>query len=473
MTRFNTMESTGDVLLLACYEMGHQPLSLSWPAAALREAGFAVRPVDLSVDALPREAVARAGFIGIAAPMHTALRLGVRAAEDIRAINPTAHICFYGLYAWLNADYLLETVADSVIAGEYEEPLVNLVKSLSDDDWESEREPVIPGVSTQAYRASPHLARLVLPPPDRAGLPELSNYARYLENERYSLSGYVEATRGCLHTCRHCPVVPVYGGRFFVVPAETVMTDIRRQVAAGAEHITFGDPDFLNGPGHALKIARALHAEFPRLTFDFTTKVEHILQHEGIMAELRALGASFVVSAFESVSDDILNRLNKGHTRADMERALDILEAARLPVQPTWLPFTPWTSIEDYIDMLAWIRERELIPNVPVVQLSIRLLVPPNSALLDDDSAELLGALDPANFSHAWRHPDPRMDELQARVTVIAESAAAGEQGAAFAAVERLAYGMANRPPPNPRLTGPRVRRIRPTPPRLTEDWYC
>ncbi len=474
MTGASEMEPTADILLLACYEMGHQPLSLAWPAAVLREAGFAVRPVDLSVDALPKEAVARATFVGIAAPMHTALRLGVRAAADVRAINPSAHICFYGLYAWLNADYLLETAADSVIAGEYEEPLLNLVESLkTGDDQSQTAAQTIPGVSTRTQRASPHLARLSLPLPDRAGLPNLSHYARYLENERYSLSGYVESSRGCLHTCRHCPVVPVYGGRFFIVSVETVMTDIRRQVAAGAEHITFGDPDFLNGPGHALKVARALHAEFPRLTFDFTTKVEHIIEQEAIMPELRALGASFVVSAFESVSDDILRRMNKGHTVADMERALDILEAARLPVQPTWLPFTPWTTLDDYLDMLAWIREHDLIPNVPVVQLSIRLLVPPNSALLDDDSAELLGELDAANFSYAWRHPDPRMDELQARVTVIAESAAAGEQAAAFAAVERLAYGMANRAAPNPRTAGPRARRIRPTPPRLTEDWFC
>lgn len=476
MSAVGPAAKTADILLLACYEMGHQPLSLAWPAAALREAGIAVRPVDLSVDTLPKEAVARARFIGIAAPMHTALRLGVRAAEDVRALNPTAHICFYGLYAWLNADYLLGTKADSVIAGEYEEPLVNLVKALGDGRFTGLPDtdiPAIPGVSTRTRRASPHLTRVALPLPDRAGLPGLNHYARYLENEHYSLSGYVETSRGCLHECRHCPVVPVYGGRFFIIPFETVMADIRQQVAAGAEHITFGDPDFLNGPGHALKVARALHAEFPRLTFDFTTKVEHIIEREAVIPELRALGASFVVSAFESVSDPILNRLNKGHTRAGMERALDILEAARLPVQPTWLPFTPWTSLEDYIDMLAWIRERGLIPNVPIVQLSIRLLVPPKSALLEGDSGRWFGELDAANFSHAWRHPDPRMDELQARVTVIAESAAAGDQAAAFAAVERLAYGMANRTVPNPRLAGPRARRIRPTPPRLTEDWFC
>lgn len=465
------MKPPADILLLACYEMGHQPLSLALPAAVLRRAGHAVRVVDLAVEALPREAATQARIIGIAAPMHTALRLGVRAAGEVRALNPTAHITFYGLYAWLNADYLLETVADSVIAGEYEAPLVKLVESI--ETGGDLKDPVsIPGVSTRDHRERPHLVRLSLPEPDRAGLPDLSHYARYLDNERYSLSGYVEGSRGCLHTCRHCPVVPVYGGRFFIVPVETVMTDIRTQVRAGAEHITFGDPDFLNGPGHALKLARALHAEFPRVTFDFTTKVEHILQHRALIPEFRALGASFAVSAFESVSDDVLRRLHKGHTRADMDEALAVLEAARLPVQPTWLPFTPWTTLDDYIDMLAWIRERGLIANVPSVQLSIRLLIPPGSALLADNPPGSLGKLEPANFAYAWQHPDPRMDELQARVTIIAEGSA-GDAHAAFAAIERLAYSLADRPLPAWNPAGHRRRHIRPTPPRLTEDWFC
>ncbi|HQF71478.1 MAG TPA: CUAEP/CCAEP-tail radical SAM protein, partial [Promineifilum sp.] len=326
----------GDVLLLACYELGHQPLSLAWPAAVLRQAGLPVTVADLAVDALPREAVVRARFVGISVPMHTALRLGVRAAAEVRALNPTTHICFYGLYAWLNADYLLATAADAVLAGELEEELVAQARRVLDAKPAEDN-----------ARADRRLTRLALPTPDRAGLPPLSHYARYVEGGVARLAGTVEASRGCLHTCRHCPVVPVYGGRFFVVPAETVLADIRQQVAAGAEHITFGDPDFLNGPGHVLKIARALHAEFPRLTFDFTTKVEHIRQHRALFPELRALGASFVVSAFESVSDEVLARLHKGHTAADLDDALGVLAGAGLAVQPTWLPFTPWTTLDD------------------------------------------------------------------------------------------------------------------------------
>ncbi|MBP6017394.1 MAG: hypothetical protein KA586_11790, partial [Candidatus Promineofilum sp.] len=148
------MASQRDILLLACYEMGHQPLSLAWPSAALRGAGHAVRAVDLSVEALPRESATAARLVGIAAPMHTALRLGLRAAKEVRTLNPTAHIAFYGLYAWLNADYLLNTVADSVIADEYEEPLVRLADALAT------AKPgisigTIPGVSTRDHRELP------------------------------------------------------------------------------------------------------------------------------------------------------------------------------------------------------------------------------------------------------------------------------------------------------------------------------
>ena len=472
-----------DVLLLACYELGHQPLSLAWPAAVLRRAGVAVTAVDLAVDPFPRAAATRARFVAISVPMHTALRLGVRAAQDVRALNPDAHICFYGLYAWLNADYLLATCADSVLAGEVEAELVGVatadrrptttttpLAAVGTETADDRRQTTdaIPLAAVGGQPSAVVLTRLALPTPDRSSLPPLERYARYMEGGVARLAGYVEASRGCLHTCRHCPVVPVYGGRFFVVPAETVLADVRQQVAAGAEHITFGDPDFLNGPGHALKIARALHAEFPRLTFDFTTKVEHIRQHRAHIPELRALGASFVISAFESVSDDVLTRLRKGHTAADLDDALAVLAGAGLPVQPTWLPFTPWTTLDDYVALLAWIRRRDLIAHVPAVQLSIRLLVPPGSALLDEpDAAAWLGPLDAANFTYQWRNPDPCVDELQRRVAGVAE--AGGDADAAFAAIERLAYGLAGRRAPN---SPPRIHHA-PAPPRLTEDWFC
>src|SRR5262249_33871090 len=153
-------------------------------------------------------------------------------------------ICFYGLYASLNADYLLEHVADSIIGGEFEQQLVELVTALDSNKIPRE----VSGVTTREKKAAPQLVRLSFAPPDRTALPAIENYARLEHKGKLGLAGYVEASRGCLHHCTHCPIPPVYEGRFFVVPKDLVLADIRNLVAAGAVHITFGDPDFLNGP---------------------------------------------------------------------------------------------------------------------------------------------------------------------------------------------------------------------------------
>ena len=126
MPQPSALHNPKSVLLLACYELGHQPLSLAWPLAFLAEAGVDAVAQDLSLETRDSHLVAQAGFVGIAAPMHTALRLGVETARQVRKINPAAHICFYGLYAWMNRAYLLggtedaAAVADSVLAGETE-----------------------------------------------------------------------------------------------------------------------------------------------------------------------------------------------------------------------------------------------------------------------------------------------------------------------------------------------------------------
>ncbi|MGE5334070.1 MAG: cobalamin-dependent protein, partial [Nitrososphaerota archaeon] len=254
------MRQPGAILLVACYELGHQPLSLASPLAILRRAGFSPAAIDTSVSELPDEAIMRARLVAISAPMHTALRLGTRVAARVRRLNPRAHICFYGLYATLNAEFLLRTVADSAIGGEYEEALLALAETLDTEVEDGPIAPIaIPGVRTREHHAMPVLRRLNHAVPERDGLPTAHSYAYLVRGDEAVPAGYVEASRGCLHTCAHCPITPVYGGRFFVMPRSLVLEDIRAQVRAGARHITFGDPDFLNGPRHSLEIVRALH----------------------------------------------------------------------------------------------------------------------------------------------------------------------------------------------------------------------
>jgi len=273
--------------------------------------------------------------------------------------------------------------------------------------------------------------------------------------------------------CLHCPIPPVYGGRFFVVPKEIVLEDVRRLVRSGATHITFGDPDFLNGPGHSLAIVRAMHQEFPEITFDFTAKVEHILERRVIFPELGALGCVFMVSAVESLSDVVLANLEKGHTRADVYEALRIVRDAAIAFRPTWVAFTPWTTLDDYREILDFVETEGLIDHVDPVQYTIRLLVPPGSALLKSQAIRPhLGPLVPEAFYYKWTHPDPRTDELHRAVGAAVEQAArdAEDPGATFYRVRELAETAAGRPP---RPVGPVLRPERARPPRLTEAWFC
>jgi radical SAM superfamily enzyme YgiQ (UPF0313 family) len=450
------MTGHGEILLVACYELGHQPLSVAWPAAFLERAGYRPAVMDLSVEPFDADKVRRARLVAVAVPMHTALRVGVAAASRVCAANRDAHVCFYGHYAALNAEHLRSAGhADSVLAGELEDALVALARRLDAG--------ATPRVS---------LAKLDFPVPARAALPALKKYAHLDREGAPHLVGYVEASRGCKHGCRHCPIPPVYGRRFFVVPRDVVLADVRQQVAAGAAHVTFGDPDFLNGPRHALGVARALHAEFPALTFDFTAKIEHLLAQREHLAELAGLGALFVVSAAESLDDAVLAILDKGHTRADIEAALALTRAAGLSLRPTWVAFTPWTTLDGYRAWLDFLAGEALVDATDPVQYALRLLVPPGSWLLDQPALRPhLRGLVADGFHHAWSHPDPRVDALQSDVAAAVAAAADRREDAAvtFDRVRALAAAAAGVPAPAPLGLAPDRRR----PPRLSEPWFC
>lgn len=452
-------------MLLSCYELGHQPLSLASPLAFLSSAGYKPVAIDTSQDIISEQAVRDARLVAISVPMHTALRLGVHLADRVRRLNREAHISFYGLYAGLNSEYLLSSCAHSVIGGEYEPPLLELVRAL-----ESGGSLKLVGVQTKSHSTVPFLQRTPFRPPDRSTLPPLDRYARLQRDGAFHLAGYVEATHGCLHTCLHCPLTPVYGGRLFATPREVVLEDVRTQVRQGARHITFGDPDFLNGPTHSLRILRQMQEEFPSLTFDATIKIEHILEHRQLFPELRGLGCVFVVSAVESLSDTVLQHLDKGHRKADVLQAVEITREAGISLRPSLLPFTPWATLEDYLEMLECFESWGMVEQVDSVQYSIRLLVPPGSALLQSlATAGELGELDAASYTYRWRHPDPRMDELQREVAALAEVAdCSGEDTiSTFFKIKQRAYEIAGLTPTHS------LYRPAPPPPRLTESWFC
>ena len=149
------------VLLVSTYELGRQSFGLASPAAWLRGRGARVQCNDVAVEPFDEHAAVSADLVCFHVPMHTATRLAVPLIERVRAVNPGALICCYGLYAPVNERYLRSLGADVIIGGEFEQGMADLV-----DEPSEKLQPVT------------SLARQRFVTPDRSSLPPLELYAR-------------------------------------------------------------------------------------------------------------------------------------------------------------------------------------------------------------------------------------------------------------------------------------------------------
>jgi hypothetical protein len=281
--------------------------------------------------------------------------------------------------------------------------------------------------------------------------------------------GSTEATRGCKHLCRHCPIVPVYRGAFRAIPVDVVLEDVRAQIVAGAQHVSFGDPDFFNGPSHARRVVERLAAEHPGVSYDVTIKIEHLLKHADMLPLLRDTGCLFVTSAVESIDPVVLHALRKGHTREDFVRAVERCRTAGVRLSPTFVPFTPWTTAAAYVELLDQLRTLELEEDVAPIQLGIRLLVTADSALLElDEIRGRIASFDRESLTYPWRHMDASVDMLQTQVMHLVSSMRAAPRHEIFDAIDAAARAAAHA---SPRAVSIRARV--PSAPHMTEAWYC
>lgn len=451
------------ILLVSTYELGRQPLHVASPAAALARAGHDVRALDLAVEEWSDEAFGWADAVGFSVYMHTSMRLALASAERLRTARPDVPVCLYGLYAAVSRDHTVGRVADRVIAGEYEPGLVAWAGELSAGGGASGSPVVV------------HLGRSEFALPARHLLPPLDRYANLRVGSESRLAGAVEASHGCTERCRHCPVPAVYDGRTQVVAVDLVMDDVAQLAAAGARHVTFADPDFLSGPAHARRVVAAFGERFPDMTFDITTKVEHVLRHRALCSEFAAAGCLFAVSAVECVNDEILGLLDKGHTAAMAAEAVGVLQGHGVEPRPSFLAFTPWSTPADVLDVLDFVAAHDLVPNVDPVQYSLRLLLPEGSLLLRlPEIQPFLDGYDGERLTHRWHAAEPATDRLQAELASLVEDglAAGVDTVSLYLLVRERVAAAAGRPeeawvPPEVLAAADRDR------PGLSEPWFC
>jgi radical SAM superfamily enzyme YgiQ (UPF0313 family) len=487
-----------NVVLISTYELGHQPFGLTSAAAWLKREGARVALQDAAVQHLDKDELAEADLIGYYVPMHTATRIAAQFIPTIKAHNPHAHVVCFGLYAPMNEPYLRKLGVDTILGGEFEEGLASLYRRLSViarstlSEVEGRDEAISLGGREIASRSldsaalnsgslamttetQPEpiisLARQEFLRPDRHTLPHLSKYAYLIRTAGQcpKVGGYTEASRGCKHHCRHCPVVPVYGGQFRLVQSDIVIEDIDQQVNSGAGHITFGDPDFFNGPGHAVPIVEKVHQLWPHLTYDVTIKIEHLLKHQRWLPLLRDTGCLFVTSAVESIDDRVLEIFDKRHTREDFLKTVDLFRQLGLVLHPTFVAFNPWTTLSGYLDLMQTVAQLDLVENIAPIQWGVRLLIPAGSQLLDrEEVRSVVGEFDAAALAYRWTHPDPRVDQLCESILASVKDGQDQElsRSEIFDRVWQAACAAAGEQRALPDFSRQPV-------PRLSENWFC
>ena len=426
------------ILLLSFYDLGKQPKIISELYKKLDNGSNQIDIVDYSIEEKDLT-LDNYDVLGIYASMHTASVLAEQYLRDRKLPNK---LFVFGLYA----NVFSEMFSD-----------FQSIHSFDSDELES-----LLQVQLNLNYSFKHTV------PDRTILPSITDYSHIVDGSNNLIAGSVETTYGCKHECTHCPVPIEFKGMFKTFGTEKIITDVTNQVEEGAKHISFNDPDFFNGPKHALKILQLLNEKHPSITYDSTIKVEHILKYPDYFQELKNLNMLFVISAFETTNDHVLNILQKNHSSNDLNKAVELSLENNIDIRPTWMPFSPWTEQNDLISIIKLIENYKLRETVDPIQLTIKLLIPKNSLILKrPEMEENLLNYDPASFSYAWKYKFPNIDNIQNELfTYVLQHESENEYTQYLGLVDIL-ESHTGETLLNPEKYNQRIV------PKLSETWFC
>lgn len=403
------------ILLVSNFEGGFQPMSVASAITPLVKAGFDVSVLDTYVDGIKEEMFDAPDMVAISIPLFDALFAGIEIANLVRQRNPRAHITFFGQYATINAYRLAGKYSDTCVVGEWDTPLVSLARHLSGDT-----QLMLPGIVDASIvdrgeKIHPYMSRDEIHLPTRDMLPPLHKYPQKQVETMLGVTGAIvgstEIARGCHHKCLYCSVYAAYDGKVNLINEDLVIEDVRNLVKGGMTHLTFVDADFFNAKHHGINILRKLHAEFPELTYDFTLRVDHILENKETLQEMATLNVKFVTSALEFPTQEVLDAVAKYTSLEDIEEAVSFLRGTGIKLNPTFIMFNPWIGLEDLAAFRAFVEKNDLDNIIDPIQYETRLHLYKGSPLLNTPSVQAL-ELTEQEFHVDWKHPDPRVDEL-------------------------------------------------------------
>ena len=406
-----------NILLISTYELGRQPFGVASPAAWLRARGHEVACLDLTRQALDEEAILAADLICFYVPMHTATRLAAGLIPTIRDRNARAHLCFYGLYAPVNEEYLRGLGVDTILGGEFEEGLASLASRLQHSAPNGNGLDEAAGARDLSCAAEISCAG----PRGHAGAWKICarGHARRRASRRGLDRSDARLQASLPPLPRSCRCITA---RFewWNARSSSRISGSRWRRARGTSRLAIRI--FSTVRRTRFPLWRPCIASFRELTYDVTIKIEHLRKHDALLPVLRDTGCLFVTSAVESVDDAVLEKFDKGHTRADFLAVVARFRELGMTLLPTFVPFTPWTTFEGYTELLDVLAEEGLCENVAPIQLAIRLLIPAGSRLLElPEVSAMVGPFDSAALVFPWKHEDARVDALAREISQLVQ----------------------------------------------------
>jgi radical SAM superfamily enzyme YgiQ (UPF0313 family) len=389
---------------VSAFEAELQPMASACAAAALREAGATVAGWDAHMFPEPKPTGA-ADLVLLSVQQFEGIERAFALIPQLRIAFPNATLLAFGQYAQLNSALFLDRL-DGIVMDEPERVAAELVALAGGELSLS----AVPAVLTRSgLRPLTTRRRLSIPAPARELFRSIAHYEAH--HSRYGLMGNIEVSRGCHHKCTYCSVYGAYDGGVAPYELEAVLADAAQLIEQGATHFCFIDAEFFNSRTLGLEAVRRIVAEHGPVTFEMTTRVDHILDYPAMLEELVGLGLRRVTSALEFPSDRILRIFDKGIDVADMRAAIAQAHSIGFELNPTFIPFTPWIQYDELLTFEDFLIETGLAPVVDPTALQTRLLLFRGSPLLQSPWMEDVQTQDRGLWLD-WLHADRRVEDL-------------------------------------------------------------
>lgn len=242
-------------------------------------------------------------------------------ARVLKQDNPRVKICLGGPHVNL---YPKETLGlpeiDYVVFGEGEPIFTKLMQALEENGPDSERLAHIRGLGYKqngAARVNPPETGLLelddLPLPARH-LVDVTRYQHLIKEGRQFFT--LQATRGCPAACTFCDIRKT---KFRERSPENVVAEIEQLVAMGLDDLFFVDDTITINKKFVLALCDLIVRRGLKLNFKISARVDTV--NPELLAALRRAGCYRIHYGIESATERHLAYLEKGQTRAKIERA--------------------------------------------------------------------------------------------------------------------------------------------------------